>query len=103
MRSTTTARRLTPSMPIPIVVDAVAVRPELERGAMLNLQSTSRRLPIYLLVDTSHSMTGPPIEAVNNGLQEFAAVLRSDNHAVESAYISVITFHDTAQQIVPLT
>ena len=28
-----------------------------------------RRLPVYLLVDTSGSMSGEPIEAVKNGVQ----------------------------------
>jgi len=28
-----------------------------------------RRLPVYLVLDTSGSMSGEPIEAVKNGLQ----------------------------------
>jgi uncharacterized protein YegL len=69
----------------------------------MKLESTSRRLPIYLVVDTSASMAGPAIEAVNNGLQEFAAMLRNDPHAIEAAHVSVITFSSKAQQLVPLT
>lgn len=62
-----------------------------------------RRLPVYLLLDGSGSMTGEPIEAVRNGLQTLVAALRQDPHALESAYLSVITFSDSARQIVPLT
>jgi uncharacterized protein YegL len=48
-------------------------------------------------------MHGEPIEAVRNGLQTLVAALRQDPHALESAYLSVISFSETAQQIVPLT
>ncbi|PXX42490.1 vWA domain-containing protein [Undibacterium pigrum] len=62
-----------------------------------------RKLPVYLLLDSSGSMHGEPIEAVRNGLQTLVAALRQDPHALESAYLSVITFSDAAQQVVPLT
>ncbi len=62
-----------------------------------------RRLPVYLLLDTSGSMTGDPIEAVKSGLQMLIASLRQDPYALETAYISVITFSSDAKQIVPLT
>lgn len=62
-----------------------------------------RKLPVYLLLDCSGSMHGEAIEAVRNGLQTLVAALRQDPHALESAYLSVISFAETAQQIVPLT
>jgi len=62
-----------------------------------------RKLPIYLLLDTSGSMHGEPIEAVRNGMQTLVSALRQDPHALESAYLSVITFAETAAQVVPLT
>ena len=62
-----------------------------------------RRLPVYLLLDTSGSMYGEPIEAVKNGVQTLISTLRSDPYALETAYISIITFNSTAQQITPLT
>lgn len=62
-----------------------------------------RRLPVYLLIDTSGSMMGEPIEAVRNGVQNLLATLRQDPYALESAYLSVITFSDTAIQATPLT
>jgi len=62
-----------------------------------------RRLPVYLLLDTSGSMTGEPIEAVKNGVKTLASALRTDPYALETAYLSVITFDSSAKQIVPLT
>ncbi len=62
-----------------------------------------RRLPVYLLVDVSGSMHGEPIESVKNGLQMLVAALRKDPQALETAYLSVITFGSSAQQITPLT
>lgn len=62
-----------------------------------------RRLPVYLLLDTSGSMFGEPIEAVKTGVQLLISTLRSDPYALETAYISIITFDSSAQQVVPLT
>lgn len=62
-----------------------------------------RRLPVYLVLDTSGSMSGEPIEAVKNGVQVLVSSLRQDPYALETAYLSVITFDSTASQVVPLT
>jgi len=62
-----------------------------------------RRLPVYLLIDISGSMMGEPVEAVKNGLQTMQSALRKDPHALEQAYISIITFDTHAKQLVPLT
>ena len=62
-----------------------------------------RRLPVYLLLDTSGSMFGEPIEAVRNGVQVLVSTLRSDPYALETAYLSIITFNNKAQQVTPLT
>lgn len=62
-----------------------------------------RRLPVYLVLDTSGSMTGEPIEAVKNGMQILISALRQDPYALETAFISVVTFDSIAQQLVPLT
>lgn len=63
----------------------------------------SRRLPVYLLLDTSGSMQGEPIEQVKNGLQMLVASLRQDPYALETAWLSIITFNSGAQVAVPLT
>lgn len=62
-----------------------------------------RRLPVYLLLDTSGSMNGEPIEAVKNGVQIMISSLRQNPQAIETAFISVITFDSSAQQLIPLT
>jgi uncharacterized protein YegL len=48
-------------------------------------------------------MYGEPIEAVKNGVQTLVSTLRSDPYALETAYISIITFDSRAQQVTPLT
>lgn len=63
----------------------------------------ARRLPVYLLLDVSGSMTGEPITSVQNGVQIMVSALMGDPQALESAYLSVITFSNSAEQIVPLT
>ena len=62
-----------------------------------------RRLPVYLLLDTSGSMYGESIEAVKNGVQTLLSTLRGDPYALETAYLSIITFESKAEQVVPLT
>jgi len=62
-----------------------------------------RRLPIYLLLDTSGSMLGEPIEAVNTGIHVMVSALRQDPHALETVHVSIITFDTDAKTVVPLT
>ena len=62
-----------------------------------------RRLPVYLLVDTSASLHGAAIEAVRNGLQVMLSALMQDPYALETAYLSVIAFDSSARQLTPLT
>ena len=62
-----------------------------------------RRLPVYLLLDTSGSMSGEPIEAVKNGVQVMISSLRQNPQAIETAFLSVITFNSSATQLIPLT
>lgn len=62
-----------------------------------------RRLPVYLLIDTSGSMRGEPIESVKVGLEAMISSLRQDPFALESVSISIITFDREVKQILPLT
>lgn len=62
-----------------------------------------RRLPVYNLLDTSGSMRGEPIHSVNVGLQSMFSALRQDPYALESVYLSVITFDIEAKVYLPLT
>ena len=67
------------------------------------MSSYVRRLPVYLLLDCSGSMVGEPIEAVRQGVDMLLSDLKSDPQALETAYLSVITFDSTARQVTPLT
>ena len=58
---------------------------------------------MYLLIDTSGSMKGEPIESVKVGLSAMIASLRQDPFALESLYLSVITFDREVHQVLPLT
>ena len=62
-----------------------------------------RRLPVYFLLDTSGSMQGEPIEAVNTGLGVMIGALRQDPHALETVHISIITFDAQAKVVLPLS
>ncbi len=62
-----------------------------------------RRLPVYFLLDTSGSMNGEPIQALNNALSGMINSLRSDAQASETLWISIITFDREVKEIVPLT
>lgn len=62
-----------------------------------------RRLPVYILLDTSGSMRGEPIHSVNVGLQSMLSALRQDPYALESVHLSIITFDLEAKIYLPLT
>ena len=61
-----------------------------------------RRLPVYILADCSGSMSGDPIESVKAGISALHSSLMDDPSAVESAFLSVITFDSNARQLAPL-
>lgn len=65
--------------------------------------AATRRLPVYLVLDCSGSMMGEPMEAVRQGLKTLLSELKSDPQALETVWLSIITFNSTAQQILPLT
>ena len=62
-----------------------------------------RRLPVYLLIDTSESMVGPAIESVRTGLNSMLLALRKNPYALEMGALSIITFGGNARKLTPLT
>ena len=52
-----------------------------------------RRLPVFILIDSSTSMKGEAIDAVNSGLVALFKDLRSDPFALETVFLSVISFN----------
>ena len=63
----------------------------------------ARRLPVYLLIDTSGSMKGEPIESVKVGIEAMLSTLRNDPYALETVNISIITYDRDVNQLIPLT
>lgn len=63
----------------------------------------NRRLPVYILIDTSGSMAGEPIQSVNSGLQTMLSMLKKDPFALESVWISIITFDIEVKELFKLT
>ncbi len=61
-----------------------------------------RRLPIYFLIDISESMVGEPIQQVEEGLAMIIQALKTDPHAIETVWVSIIVFAGQAKTVVPL-
>jgi uncharacterized protein YegL len=57
------------------------------------------RCPCVLLLDTSGSMEGAPIEALHKGLAAFKADLAGDKSACRRVEVAVITFDDTVNVV----
>lgn len=80
-------------------------------GAESFADNPEPRCPCILLLDTSGSMGGAPISALNAGLQTFKDELASDSLAMKRVEVSVITFgpvnvvsgFETAQNFYPPT
>lgn len=64
---------------------------------------SSRRLPVYILIDTSGSMQGEPIESVKVGLDSLLSSLTMDPFALESVYLCLMTFDKEVKTIFDLT
>lgn len=62
----------------------------------------SRRLPVYILLDTSGSMRGEPIQSLKVGVQSLVSSLRQDPHALESVHLCLITFDAKARVLCPM-
>jgi uncharacterized protein YegL len=62
-----------------------------------------RRLPVFLLLDTSGSMRGEPIESVKVGVQALISSLRQDPNAIDCVAISIMTFDREVKVLCSLT
>lgn len=55
------------------------------------------RCPVVLLLDTSSSMDGEPIEQLNNGVQTFIEEVGSDSKASLRVEVAIVTFNSSVQ------
>ncbi len=62
-----------------------------------------KKLNVYLLLDTSGSMNGEPIAAVNVGLESMLRTLRRDPYCMEVVQLSIHTFDAQVVEVLPLT
>ena len=62
-----------------------------------------RRLPVDVLIDVSGSMRGEPIQAVQVGLEAMLQSLRHDPYALDSVWLSLISYGAEVEVLVPLT
>jgi uncharacterized protein YegL len=61
------------------------------------------RFPVDLILDTSDSMNGDPIEAVQQGCESLIGDLKNDPKVSDMTYLSIITFNCEAEQLFGLT
>ena len=61
-------------------------------------ENPNSRCPCVLVLDTSGSMVGQPIEALNKALEDFRADIQKDHLAAQRVEVAVVTF-DTSVQI----
>jgi uncharacterized protein YegL len=61
------------------------------------------RIACALLLDTSSSMSGTPIDQLNQGFEQFCDDIKDDELACKRAEISVITFDSSARVVIPFT
>lgn len=58
-------------------------------------ENPEQRCPCLLLLDTSSSMAGNPITALNDGIQSFQGDLHDDSLALKRVEVAIITFGGT--------
>jgi uncharacterized protein YegL len=61
------------------------------------------RIACALLLDTSGSMSGEPIEQLNDGFERFCTEIKKDDLAKKRAEVAVITFGAAARVEIPFT
>ena len=63
------------------------------------IDNPTARVPICLVLDTSGSMMGEPINELNEGVQMFFKAIKEDEIAQYSAEIAIVTFGGTSNKI----
>ena len=60
--------------------------------ADIEIENNAQRLPLVLCLDTSSSMTGPPIRALNDALRAWTQELHDDVSLCYSVEVALVTF-----------
>lgn len=63
------------------------------------VDNQENRCPVILVLDTSGSMQGAPIAALNEGIKAFKQDVLRDTQAMLSVEVSLITFGEGVQQV----
>jgi len=63
------------------------------------IDNPTARVPICLVLDTSGSMTGEPINELNEGVQMFFKAIKEDEVAQYSAEIAIVTFGGSSNKV----
>jgi uncharacterized protein YegL len=74
-----------------------------EFAPRVNESNPDPRIACALLLDTSASMHGGPIDELNKGFELFCREIKDDELAAKRAEIAVITFGGQPQLIIPFT
>ena len=75
----------------------------MNRYQNLDVNNPAPRCPVILLLDTSGSMYGAPINELNLGLKQFIRETAEDEAAGRSVELEVITFDNRANVAMPFT
>jgi uncharacterized protein YegL len=70
-----------------------------------NINASESHMALVLVLDTSYSMSGPPIDQLNAGLNRFKAEVCADKQTRDILDVAVIQFSDScsvAQDFVPI-
>jgi len=63
------------------------------------VENPTPRVPVCLVLDTSYSMKGAPILALNNGIRHFFEAIRENDYARFSVEITIVEFGGKATKI----
>lgn len=69
----------------------------------LDVMNPSVRCPVVLLLDTSRSMKGAPLDELKKALYMFVKELKDDIAANSSVELCIITLDENAQTVIPFT
>ena len=69
----------------------------------IDINNPAPRCPVILLLDTSYSMAGEPIQELNQGVQQFISETVYDEAASMSVELEIITFNSKVDIVMPFT